>query len=59
MMPQTDYGKPQAVSPQVFDFSGEPTMSVHESDLHDERPPSIEEPAPVKEKRERRGESVW
>lgn len=54
-----DQEKPQAVSPQVFDFGVETTQSTQESDLHYERPPSIDEPAPVKERRERRGESVW
>jgi hypothetical protein len=54
-----DHGKPHAVLPQIFDFSGEPTMSVNDSDLHYDRPPSFEEPARVIEKRERQGESVW
>jgi hypothetical protein len=54
-----DHEKPQAVTPQVFDFGGETTQSTLESDLQYERPPSIEEPAPVKERRDRRGESVW
>lgn len=54
-----DHEKPQAVSPQVFDFGGEPTQSSYESEMQYERAPSIEEPTQVKERRERRGESVW
>jgi len=50
---------PQVVSPPIFDYSGESAMSVHDSDLHYDRPPSIGELTQVEEKRERRGESVW
>jgi yeast amino acid transporter len=54
-----DHEKPQAVSPQIFEFGGEATQSTYEPEIHYERPPSIEEPTQVKERRERRGESVW
>ena len=56
-----EHEDPKAVSPQVFDFSGEPTMSVHDSEMHYGRPPSMEEPVEVKDQRgrERRGEGVW
>jgi hypothetical protein len=55
-----DHEKPQAVSPQVFDFGGEPTQSSYESEMqYEQRAPSIEEPTQAKERRERRGESVW
>jgi amino acid transporter len=54
-----DHEKPQAVPAQIFEFGGEPAPSVHDEEVHYERAPSIEEPAQVKERRERRGESVW
>ena len=54
-----DHEKPEAVPSQTFGSSGERNMSVHESELHYDRAPSIEELAQIKEKRERRGESVW
>ena len=60
-MMSRDHEKPEAVSPQVFDFNGDPTQSTLESEMIENygRPPSIEEPAQVKQRRERRGESVW
>jgi hypothetical protein len=56
-----DHEKPQAVSPQIFDISGETTQSTYDtgSGLIYDRPPSVEESAAEKTGRERRGESVW
>ncbi|KUJ09209.1 proline-specific permease [Mollisia scopiformis] len=51
-----DHEKPEAVFPQVFEYV-EPTRSPLTPDV--EYAPSIDEPANVEERRERRGESVW
>jgi hypothetical protein len=57
-----DHEKPQAVSPLVFDFSGEMSRSTDYTDMQHGRTPSlidIDEPEQVEERRERSGDSVW
>jgi len=64
-----DHEKPQAVSPQVYEYTGEngeQHTSLVMSDLSPDNEetlyghtPSINEPDNVEEKRERRGESLW
>ncbi len=63
MNPSTmDHEKPQAVFPQVYDFSNEPRSvpSPVTPDIDFLRgTPSIEEAVNVEGRRERRGESLW
>jgi hypothetical protein len=57
-----DHEKPQAVSPHVFDFSGEMSRSTDYSDLQNGQTPpivDIDEPERVEDRRDRRGENVW
>jgi amino acid transporter len=66
-----DHEKPQAVSPQIFEYVGD-QHSDHQhnslvmSDLSPDNSetlyghaPSINEPENVEDRRERRGESLW
>lgn len=61
-----DHEKPQAVSPEIFEYGGEQHHSLVMSDLAPDnsdtlygQAPSIDEPENVEERKERRGESLW
>jgi hypothetical protein len=52
-----DHEKLQVVVPQIFEYDG-PSSTASPEPLNI-RPPSIDEPEYVEDRRERRGESVW
>lgn len=61
-----DHEKPQAISPQVYEYGGEQHQSVVMSDLSPDNSetlyrhtPSIDEAENVEDRRERKGESLW
>lgn len=54
-----DHEKAEAVMPQVYEFSSEPTRSTITPDMEFNRDPSMEEPVNVEDRKDRRGESVW
>ncbi|KAG9233712.1 proline-specific permease [Amylocarpus encephaloides] len=53
-----DHEKPQAVFPQIFEFDSTPTQTTA-SPEPPLRPPSVDEPAYIEDRKERRGEALW
>lgn len=54
-----DHEKPEAVSPQVYEYLSEATRPPVTPDIEYPRTPSINEPPNVDERKDPRGESVW
>ena len=54
-----DHEKPEAVTPQVYEYLSGATRSQVSPDFEYPRTPSIDEPANVEERKDPRGESVW
>lgn len=57
-----DHEKPQAVSPHLYDFSGEMSRSTEYSEIqHGQTPsiPDVDEAEQIEDRRERSGDNVW